>query len=156
MLVESSLCRFDIISLRFDEDNKLRADEKIQRDSLRGEELGYRCQACRYPDANGANQYGWPNLESIVQAGAISWRGCRAREEHKCMLCQPDGTLTPLIVAVDHPGQLSLEDRELIIQREQQEQAILLCQSDAGIKSFDCKSWSSVKRHHIHNIHMGE
>ncbi len=152
LLLENSLNRFDVLQLCVDDNEKIHLAESLLRDSLQGEILGYRCKACRYPDSNkpeGASTFSWPSLDAIVKAGAISWQGYQSKVEHKCMLCLPNGTLKPLVVAVDHPGKLSPEERQLIIEREQHQHAVLLCQTDPGIKSFDCKNWNSVKKHQI-------
>lgn len=156
LMVEIALSRFDILELCLDENQQLRITEKIPSDSLRGEVLGYRCKSCRYPDANKADlgkSFGWTTMDSLLQAGAITWQGYDDKVEHKCMLCQDDGSMTPLLVTVNHPGRLTAKDRDSVIMREGLERAILICQSDPGIKAFDCKSWSHVKRHQICFIH---
>ncbi|MEG0837857.1 MAG: hypothetical protein RSF35_08020 [Akkermansia sp.] len=150
MLVESALHRYSVQELVSDRQGYLCVIVKERVDDLCGDELGYRCMDCRYPDCHHGETidgFLWKTLKDVQSAGAISWPGGMEMVEHKCMICLPDGNMTPLIVEIAHPGLLSSDERRLVLEQEQVEGGFLISQSDTGIRTLSCSNWKCVKHY---------
>lgn len=152
MLVGQALHRYIIQNIETDQQGNLVIGNKVLKDDLCGEPIGYRCADCRHPDNNTANptqDFQWKTLEDIQNSGSITWPQDMAPVEHQCMICLPNGQMNPVIVEVPHPGPLSEKGRCLVLKLEQAEQGVLISQADAGIHSFACRNWKQIKRHII-------
>lgn len=91
-------------------------------------------------------------LKEVQSAGVITWPDGMETVEHRCMVCFPDGKMTPVIVEVVHPGTLTEKERRTVLEREQAVHGILISQSDSGIRTLACRNWKRVKRHILQSI----
>lgn len=107
MLVERAMHRYVVQNLEADRQGGLAVGHKVLVDDLCGEPLGYRCADCRHPDCHGNDSsegFQWHSLKEVQSAGVITWPDGMETVEHRCMVCFPDGKMTPVIVEVVHPG----------------------------------------------------
>ena len=155
MLVERAMHRYVVQSLEADRQGGLSVGHKVLVDDLCGEPLGYRCADCRHPDCHGNDSsegFQWHSLKEVESAGAIAWPDGMETVEHRCMVCFPDGKMTPVIVEVVHPGTLTEKERRTVLEREQAAHGILISQSDSGIRTLACHNWKRVKKHILQSI----
>ncbi len=155
MLVERAMHRSIVQTLETDRQGELTVGHKVLVDDLCGEPLGYRCADCRHPDCHGHDSsegFQWHSLEEVQSAGGIVWPDGMETVEHRCMVCFPDGKMTPVIVEVVHPGTLTEKERRTVLKREQAVHGILISQSDSGIRTLSCRNWKRVKRHVLQSI----
>lgn len=153
MRVESALHRYGNLSIEPDSNGSLCVTQQDLCDDLSGDLLGYRCMDCRYPDSmsnNGPDVFQWKTLEDVKSFDALWGPEIESMIEHKCMICYPDGTMISLVVKTSLPGALSPEQRKLVLNQENVQGAILLCQEDRGIRSFATANWKKVKRVYPH------
>ena len=152
LIVQSAVHRYVVKRIDLDDLSRLCITEKEEVDILQGDILGYRCGDCRHPDCNGKDShdgFAWKTLEDVQTAGCISWPGGMETVAHKCLIFFPDDSKRNrhAIVEVSHPGQLSSEERHMVLERENAEGAILISQSDFGIRTLSCSNWKRVRRH---------
>ena len=153
MLVEQALHRYVIQSLEISSEGRVTVAQKTLVDDLCGDPLGYRCADCRYPDAKNhesADNFSWLGLEDVQTSGAITTKSSKGLNKQKCMICLPDGTMTPVLACTMHSQALTLEERQRVLSLSQITQGVLICQSDKGIGSLTCSSWAKARQIFLH------
>lgn len=121
--------------------------ESSSADVLTALEFGRQIEQLHYHLAENDIPPQWTSPGDIYASGALTLHERTQPRTHRCMICTPDGRLTPLLVLTDSSEPLDRSQRDEILAQYLPygyQGAILLSEQDPGIRAFSHEDWDSA------------